>query len=77
MTTHIEDGYHKKRAEVTRKLEGVKAHYMELVDHREDVNRSIEVLERETLRIEGELRLLEELTMADHKLCQDQKIIKK
>jgi len=57
----IKDGCHEKRAEVMKRFKGIKAHYTELMNHREDVNRSIEVLEKELLRTEGELRVLEDL----------------
>lgn len=60
-----------------KRYEGVKNHYTELINHREDLNRGIKILDEELLRIEGELRLLEDLARADHQSCQDQKIIKK
>ena len=61
MTLFVRDSQQKRRDEIMDRLKGMQEQYEELKNHRDDVNRGIEVMEMEFYRIEGELRLLEQI----------------
>lgn len=57
----IAEACRRKREDIKVRFKGIQSQYTELVNHRKDVDKGIEVLEKEFLRIEGDLRILEEL----------------
>jgi len=69
----IVDSCKKKREEIKVRFKGLQDQYTELVNHGEDVKKSIKVLEGEFLRIEGELRILEEIRVDEAKKITEAK----
>ena len=66
----VRSQYTDKREEVMKRLNDMQGQYEELAKHRDEVNQALKILETEFNRMEGELRILEELANKERELAQ-------
>ena len=63
---------HNKRDELHKRVEGIKYKHTELINHREGINQGIDVLEKELLKLDGALGVMEELIKEEEKAQKGQ-----